>query len=196
MRNNPSFQFFLNQAFRLLKLIVGAVLPIGIRVEGQLHIRRNSLVVDVMAVSCEVSRRGNFERGAVLQVIDGLDNSLAVGLCPQDCADAGVLNGAGEDLRGGGTVAVDVDGFTVRVDDKGILDGGSGTLVTGYKSQGTVNLTFTPAKGADQEVVDGGVNLKMEIAFENNRYNARTFSKPRRNIRRRVLSSGKERKTM
>lgn len=95
-----------------------------------------------------------------------------------------------------GTVAVDVDGFTVRVDDKGILDGGSGTLVTGYKSQGTVNLTFTPAKGADQEVVDGGVNLKMEIAFENNRYNARTFSKPRRNIRRRVLSSGKERKTM
>lgn len=70
-----------------------------------------------------------------------------------------------------GTVAVDVDGFTVRVDDKGVLDGGSGTLVTGYKSQGTVNLTFTPAKGADQEVVDGGVNLKMEIAFENNRYN-------------------------
>lgn len=72
-----------------------------------------------------------------------------------------------------GTIGIDVSGFTIRVDDKGVLEHGegNGTLVTGYKNQGTVQVTFTPAKGADATVTDEGVTLKLTISFSNNKYN-------------------------
>ncbi len=69
-----------------------------------------------------------------------------------------------------GTIAIDASTFKIEVDDKGKLEGGSGTLVTGLKTQNNVKLTFSPAQGADKDVVDNGVNLKMEIAFANNEY--------------------------
>lgn len=72
-----------------------------------------------------------------------------------------------------GTIGIDVRGFTIRVDDKGVLEHGegNGTLVTGYQNQGTVQVTFTPAKGADATVTDEGVTLKLTISFSNNKYN-------------------------
>ena len=72
-----------------------------------------------------------------------------------------------------GTIAIDASGFTIRVDDKGVLENGegNGTLVTGYRNQGTVKVTFTPAKGADETVTNEGVTLKLTISFSNNRYN-------------------------
>lgn len=72
-----------------------------------------------------------------------------------------------------GTIGIDTDGFTIRVDDKGVLEHGegNGTLVTGYRNQGTVKVTFTPAKGADTTVTDEGVTLKLTISFSNNKYN-------------------------
>lgn len=72
-----------------------------------------------------------------------------------------------------GTIAIDARGFTIRVDDKGVLENGegNGTLVTGYQNQGTVKVTFTPAKGADTTVTDEGVTLKLTISFSNNKYN-------------------------
>ena len=72
-----------------------------------------------------------------------------------------------------GTITIDASGFTIRVDDKGVLENGegNGTLVTGYRNQGTVKVTFTPAKGADATVTDEGVTLKLTISFSNNRYN-------------------------
>lgn len=72
-----------------------------------------------------------------------------------------------------GTIAIDATKFTIRVDDKGVLENGEGkgTLVTGYQNQGTVKVTFTPAKGADATVTDEGVTLKLTISFSNNRYN-------------------------
>ena len=74
-----------------------------------------------------------------------------------------------------GTIAIDASGFTIRVDDKGVLENGegTGTLVTGYRNQGTVKVTFTPAKGADATVTDEGVTLKLTISFSNNRYNGK-----------------------
>ena len=70
-----------------------------------------------------------------------------------------------------GTIAIDVETFLFKIDDKGLLAGGPKTLTTGYTSQGNVKVTFTPAQGADEEVVNGGVNLKLEISFANNKYN-------------------------
>lgn len=72
-----------------------------------------------------------------------------------------------------GTIGIDASGFTIRVDDKGVLEHGegNGTLVTGYRNQGTVKVTFTPAKGADATVTDEGVTLKLTISFSNNKYN-------------------------
>lgn len=74
-----------------------------------------------------------------------------------------------------GTIAIDATKFTIRVDDKGVLEHGegNGTLVTGYRNQGTVQVTFTPAKGADATVTDEGVTLKLTISFSNNRYNGK-----------------------
>lgn len=74
-----------------------------------------------------------------------------------------------------GTIAIDASGFTIRVDDKGVLENGegNGTLVTGYRNQGTVKVTFTPAKGADETVTNEGVTLKLTISFSNNRYNGK-----------------------
>ena len=74
-----------------------------------------------------------------------------------------------------GTIAIDASGFTIRVDDKGVLENGEGkgTLVTGYQNQGTVKVTFTPAKGADETVTNEGVTLKLTISFSNNRYNGK-----------------------
>ena len=83
------------------------------------------------------------------------------------------IAGIGVDPIAKGTIAIDASGFTIRVDDKGVIEHGEGkgTLVTGYRNQGTVKVTFTPAKGADATVTDEGVTLKLTISFSNNKYN-------------------------
>lgn len=63
-----------------------------------------------------------------------------------------------------GEIAIDVSKFLLKIDDT------TETLTTGLRTQGTVKVTFTPAKGADASVADEGVNLKLEISFTNNTY--------------------------
>lgn len=100
----------------------------------------------------------NYAQGDVSLVYKDLNKTIA---------------GTGVDPVAKGTIGIDVSGFTIRVDDKGVLEHGegNGTLVTGYKNQGTVQVTFTPAKGADATVTDEGVTLKLTISFSNNKYN-------------------------
>lgn len=58
-----------------------------------------------------------------------------------------------------GTVTVDTD-FAIRVDDY------DDDLTTTYRTSGTTSITFTPAeKGADEEVVNSGVELKLVITI-------------------------------
>lgn len=64
-----------------------------------------------------------------------------------------------------GTIAIDVETFQLKIDDVGVKD-----LKTGLETQGYVTVTFTPAQGADGSVADEGIDLKLEIAFENNTY--------------------------
>lgn len=64
-----------------------------------------------------------------------------------------------------GTIAIDVETFKLKIDDVGVKD-----LKTGLETQGYVTVTFTPAQGADGSVADEGIDLKLEIAFENNTY--------------------------
>lgn len=63
-----------------------------------------------------------------------------------------------------GEIKIDVEGFLLTIDDT------TKTRTTGLVAQGTVKVTFTPAKGADALVADEGVNLKLEISFTNNIY--------------------------
>ncbi len=63
-----------------------------------------------------------------------------------------------------GTITIDVETFQLKIDDT------TKTLKTGLKTQGSVKITFTPAKGVDASVADEGVDLKLEIAFANNTY--------------------------
>ncbi len=61
-----------------------------------------------------------------------------------------------------GTIAVDARGYMIRVDDK------DGTLKTKYEHQGSISVTFTPAKGADDDVTQNGIKLKLEITINGN----------------------------
>ena len=63
-----------------------------------------------------------------------------------------------------GTITIDVETFQLKIDDT------TKTLKTGLTTQGSVKVTFTPAKGADASVADEGIELKLEIAFANNTY--------------------------
>lgn len=63
-----------------------------------------------------------------------------------------------------GTITIDVETFQLKIDDT------TQTLKTGLTTQGSVKVTFTPAKGVDASVADEGVDLKLEIAFANNTY--------------------------
>ncbi len=72
---------------------------------------------------------------------------------------------AGTDItKAKGTITIDVETFQLKIDDT------TKTLKTGLTTQGSVKVTFTPAKGADASVADEGVDLKLEIAFANNTY--------------------------
>lgn len=65
-----------------------------------------------------------------------------------------------------GTIGVDTTGFMLRVDDV------TGTLKTGYTAMGATKVTFTPAKGADDDVVTNGIKLKLVITINGtNKYN-------------------------
>lgn len=74
------------------------------------------------------------------------------------------IAGTGDTQIAKGTIAIDVEGFILKIDDT------TSTLTTGLETQGHVKVTFTPAKGADGSVATGGVNLKLEISFTNNTY--------------------------
>lgn len=74
------------------------------------------------------------------------------------------IAGTGDTQIAKGTIAIDVEGFILKIDDT------TSTLTTGLETQGHVKVTFTPAKGADASVADEGVNLKLEISFANNTY--------------------------
>lgn len=74
------------------------------------------------------------------------------------------IAGTGDKPIAKGTIAIDVEGFGLTIDDT------TETLTTGLRTQGNVTVTFTPAKGADASVADEGVNLKLEISFTNNTY--------------------------
>ena len=63
-----------------------------------------------------------------------------------------------------GTITIDVETFQLKIDDT------TKTLKTGLTTQGSVKVTFTPAKGVDASVADEGIELKLEIAFANNTY--------------------------
>ena len=63
-----------------------------------------------------------------------------------------------------GEIAIDVEGFILRIDDT------TKSLKTGLVAEGTVTVTFTPAKNAEPLVAADGVNLKLEISFTNNTY--------------------------
>lgn len=74
------------------------------------------------------------------------------------------IAGTGDKPIPKGTISTNVEGFLLKIDDT------TETLTTGLKTQGTVKVTFTPAKGADASVAADGVNLKLEISFTNNTY--------------------------
>ena len=67
-----------------------------------------------------------------------------------------------------GTIAIDAGSFELKIDDI------TATLKTGLRTSGNVKVTFTPAQGADASVVADGVELKLEIAFANNKYTQNT----------------------
>lgn len=67
-----------------------------------------------------------------------------------------------------GTIAIDAGSFELKIDDI------TATLKTGLTTSGNVKVTFTPAQGADASVVADGVELKLEIAFANNKYTQNT----------------------
>lgn len=64
-----------------------------------------------------------------------------------------------------GTIAINTESFMLKIDDT------SKSLKIGLTTQGNVKVTFTPAAGADTDVKENGVDLKLEIAFSNNTYN-------------------------
>ena len=74
------------------------------------------------------------------------------------------IAGTGDTPIAKGTIAIDVEGFILKIDDT------TSTLTTGLETQGHVKVTFTPAKGADASVAAEGINLKLEISFTNNTY--------------------------
>lgn len=56
-----------------------------------------------------------------------------------------------------GTISVETN-FIIKIDAK------TGTLTTGYTTDGTTTIKFTPsAKGVDDDVVNNGVNLKFVL---------------------------------
>lgn len=65
-----------------------------------------------------------------------------------------------------GTISVETN-FKIRIDDT------TGTLKTGYTTEGNTTITFTPAtKGVDDDVVNNGVNLKFVLNINGtNEYN-------------------------
>lgn len=74
------------------------------------------------------------------------------------------IAGTGDTPIAKGTIAIDVEGFILKIDDT------TSTLTTGLETQGHVKVTFTPAKGADASVAAEGIDLKLEISFTNNTY--------------------------
>ncbi len=63
-----------------------------------------------------------------------------------------------------GTIKIKSD-FALTVDDKGLIDGGTSTYVTGLTTTGSFVVNFTPATGADSDVRDNGIILEMTIAL-------------------------------
>lgn len=64
-----------------------------------------------------------------------------------------------------GTITID-NSFAISVDDT------SGALKTSYTTSGTTKVTFTAATGADDDVKNNGIKLKLTITFGGtNKYN-------------------------
>jgi hypothetical protein len=85
-----------------------------VRLLGQRRLPRASSMSGSMPMRLDgapggrvVARRGQLERGAVVDGHDGLHGALAEGLLAHDNGAALVLQGAGDDLGRGGTAAVD-----------------------------------------------------------------------------------------
>ena len=98
--------------------------------------------------------------GGVYATFDYAQNDVA----SQDAVLTKTIAGTKTD-NAKGTIAIDVETFQLKIDDVGVKD-----LKTGLETQGFVTVTFTPAQGADGSVADEGIDLKLEIAFENNTY--------------------------
>lgn len=98
----------------------------------------------------------NYAQKEVAPVTEGLQTSIA-----------------GKDTETAkGTITVDTSGYLIKVDDF------SNNLKTGYQHQGQIKITFTPAKGADENVANNGVKLKLEITINGaNQYNGNPIYK-------------------
>lgn len=66
-----------------------------------------------------------------------------------------------------GAKALDTAKGTIKIttDFKVLIDDLDSNLTTKYTTSGSTKITFTPAQGADQDVVDNGIKLKLTIAF-------------------------------
>jgi HAD superfamily phosphoserine phosphatase-like hydrolase len=75
----------------------------------------NADAVDVAAVRCEVTLRGDFDRRAVAHREDRLYDAFSVRLLTDERADAAILNRACRNLRGRRRVAIDEHGERKRL---------------------------------------------------------------------------------
>lgn len=73
-----------------------------------------------------------------------------------------------------GTISINSD-YTMTIDDKGLIDGGTSTYVTGLVTNGSFKVNFTASTGADTDVRTKGIVLEMAIKLSNNEYNGSTI---------------------
>lgn len=71
-----------------------------------------------------------------------------------------------------GTIKITSD-FAVTIDDLGVINGGTThSYFTGMKTTGTFKVTFTPEIGADADVRDNGIKMRMKLSFTGNKYDS------------------------
>lgn len=68
-----------------------------------------------------------------------------------------------------------ISDFAVIIDDLGVINNTTRSYVTGMKTTGTFKVKFTPEVGADADVRDNGIKLKMKLSFTGNQYDSKAI---------------------